>query len=62
MTQPDACRPVLVIDNRDSFVFNLARYLVRLANAHMHHSDDLNCCIFLFPKQLLATCGPSCKP
>lgn len=32
MTQPDACRPVLVIDNRDSFVFNLARYLVRLAN------------------------------
>ena len=31
MTLPAAAGPILVIDNRDSFVFNLARYLTRLS-------------------------------
>ncbi len=66
MTQRLRQRPILVIDNRDSFVFNLARYLSRLAvDAEIEvvpaHDTSLEQVAAIAPQAVVISPGP-CTP
>ena len=66
MTLPSAAGPIVVIDNRDSFVFNLARYLTRLsADAAVEvvpaHETSLADVAQRAPRAIVISPGP-CTP
>jgi len=66
MTLLRAPGPILVVDNRDSFVFNLARYLTRLAaNAAVEvvpaHETTLEQVVDRVPRAIVISPGP-CTP
>lgn len=64
--QASSRRPLVVIDNRDSFVFNLARYLARLVrNVAVEvvpaHETTLEAVVAMRPSAIVISPGP-CTP